>query len=289
MNPRLVALRPHVKPLKSIWPKTRSHLTPLESHSCDTSRSKLFRITFLRKNRGGGGHPVNHLPEMEHHTSSSPLFRFGRKDDRSERSLFHCFFTSPSAPAISHRVGGVGPDDTDAVIEEGRVDGGDFDLRHVAGDAVGFCLRADFRRGLCGGILRRSFRGMTREAFRVVGRGVLIQLFVGIVARDAGKARVALRIAPALAVLEAVRLEADVHHAAQFLIAENHVGPRAVAGPAEIDRRDRIEFFWIENRGTAQIDFARLHRDDVIRSGAVAGFALHAGSQVRRVKMAADV
>ena len=43
-----------------------------------------------------------------------------------------------------HRVGGVGAGDADAVVEEGGVDGGDFDLGHVAGDAVGFCLRADF-------------------------------------------------------------------------------------------------------------------------------------------------
>ena len=33
-------------------------LTPLESHSCTISQPKPFRITFLRKNRGGGGHYV---------------------------------------------------------------------------------------------------------------------------------------------------------------------------------------------------------------------------------------
>src|SRR5579872_4451044 len=34
-------------------------LTPLESHPCAISQSKPFRITSLRKNRGGGGHYVN--------------------------------------------------------------------------------------------------------------------------------------------------------------------------------------------------------------------------------------
>lgn len=44
--------------------------------------------------------------------------------------------------AISHRVRGVGADHSDAMVEEGGVDCGDFDLGHVAGDAVGFADRA---------------------------------------------------------------------------------------------------------------------------------------------------
>ena len=53
---------------------------------------------------------------------------------------------APRGTRRSHRVGGIGADDADVVVEEGGVDGGDFDLRHVAGDAVGFGLRADFWR-----------------------------------------------------------------------------------------------------------------------------------------------
>jgi hypothetical protein len=53
---------------------------------------------------------------------------------------------APTKAKGLHRVGGVGADDADVVVEEGGVDGGDFDLGHVAGDAVGFGLRADFWR-----------------------------------------------------------------------------------------------------------------------------------------------
>ena len=44
----------------------------------------------------------------------------------------------------SHRIRRVRADDADAMIEEFRVDAGDFDLRHVTGDAVALRLRADF-------------------------------------------------------------------------------------------------------------------------------------------------
>ena len=96
-------------------------------------------------------------------------------------------------------------------------------------------------------------------------------------------------IAPAFAVFEAVGLKAHVHHAAQFLFAEDDVGPGAVARAAEIDGRDRIEFFRIEDGGAAGFDFSGLHRGDVVGAGAVAGFALDAGGEVRRVEMAGDV
>jgi len=76
---------------------------------------------------------------------------------------------------------------------------------------------------------------MARQAFGVVGRRVLIELFVGVVAGGAGEARVAVGVAPAFAVFEAVGLEADVHDTAQFLVGENDVGPGAVTCAAEID------------------------------------------------------
>jgi len=174
------------------------------------------------------------------------------------------------------------------MVEEGGVDGGDFDLGHVAGDAVGFGLGADFWRGVgvrvgcgCGG-------RVARQAFCVVGRGVLIELFVRIVAGDAGEARVACGVAPALAVFEAVGLEADVHHVGEFLFAEDDVGPGAVTCAAEIHRCSCIEAARIEDGGAALLDFSGLHRGDVIGSGAVTGFALHAGSEMRRVEMAGD-
>ena len=58
------------------------------------------------------------------------------------------------AGAISHRVRGVGADYSDAVIKEGGVDCGDFDLGHVAGDTVGF---ADGAGGDCGSLLGLGF------------------------------------------------------------------------------------------------------------------------------------
>ena len=127
------------------------------------------------------------------------------------------------------------------------------------------------------------------KTFRVVGRRFLIQLFMRVVAGDALEPGVALRIAPALAVFQSIGLKAHVHHAAQFLFAEDDVGPGAVARAAEIDGRDRIELFRIENGGVAGFDFSRFHCGDVIGSGAVAGFALDAGGEMRRVEMAADI
>ena len=75
---------------------------------------------------------------------------------------------------------------------------------------------------------------MARQAFGVVGTRVLIELFVRIVAGDAGEAWVACGVAPAFAVFEAIGLEADVHHTAEFLVGKDDVGPRAVTCTAEI-------------------------------------------------------
>ena len=97
---------------------------------------------------------------------------------------------------------------------------------------------------------------MARQAFGVVGRRVLIELFVGVVAGGAGEARVAVGVAPAFAVFEAVGLEADVHHAAEFLVAEDDVGPRAVTCAAEIYGCDWIEAARIEDGGAALLDFS---------------------------------
>jgi hypothetical protein len=74
---------------------TSAILTPLESHSCTMSRSKPFRITFLRKNRGRGGHYVNHLPEMELRP-----FRFYRY---IVTSLPHCLVASLSSASLLSR------------------------------------------------------------------------------------------------------------------------------------------------------------------------------------------
>src|ERR1700733_707612 len=122
---------------------------------------------------------------------------------------------------------------------------------------------------------------MARQAFGVVGRRVLIELFVGVVTGGAGEARVAGGVAPALAVFEAVGLEADVHDAAEFLFSEDDVGPGAVTGAAEIDRGGGVETARIEDGGAALRDFSGLHGSDVGGTGAVAGFALDAGSEMR--------
>ena len=129
---------------------------------------------------------------------------------------------------------------------------------------------------------------MAREAFGVVGTRALIELFVRIVAGDAGEASVAVGVAPALAVFEAVRLEADVHHVGKFFLAEDDVGPGAVTCAAEIHRCSCIETARIEDGGAALLDFSGLHRGDVIGPRTVAGFALHARSEMRSIEMAGD-
>jgi hypothetical protein len=53
MYARPATIVANVNPSESIHHKTQTHLTPLESHSCNITQYKIFRITFLRKNRGG--------------------------------------------------------------------------------------------------------------------------------------------------------------------------------------------------------------------------------------------
>jgi hypothetical protein len=71
MDARPVAIAGRVNPSESIHSKTQTHLTRLESHPYTISQRKSFRITFLRKNRGGGGHSVNQLPK----TVTAPVHR----------------------------------------------------------------------------------------------------------------------------------------------------------------------------------------------------------------------
>ncbi len=57
-----------------------------------------------------------------------------------------------------------------------------------------------------------------------------------------------------------------------------------MAGAAEIDRGDGVESLRIEDGGAALLDFAGFHGGDVRGAGAVAGFALDAGSELRDVE-----
>ena len=84
MDARPVAILNRVNPSESIHPKTQTYLTPLESHSCNMTQYKIFRITFLRKNRGRGGHSVNQLPETGTSSMSFPR-------PTSRRGLFFPF------------------------------------------------------------------------------------------------------------------------------------------------------------------------------------------------------
>src|SRR5579863_1473377 len=63
MDARPAAITKHVNPSESIHPKTPTHLTPLESHSCTIAQYKSFRITSLRKNRGRVAILLTSLPE----------------------------------------------------------------------------------------------------------------------------------------------------------------------------------------------------------------------------------
>ena len=67
-----------------------------------------------------------------------------RRDVRHDLTLRRLCATSDCSGL--HRVRRVRANDADVVIEERGVDRGDFDLGHVAGDAVGFGLGADFWR-----------------------------------------------------------------------------------------------------------------------------------------------
>src|ERR1700722_1245536 len=71
MDARPVAIAGRVNPSESIHSKTQTHLTRLESHPYTGEQCKSFRITFLRKNRGGGGHSVNQLRK----TGTTPIHR----------------------------------------------------------------------------------------------------------------------------------------------------------------------------------------------------------------------
>ena len=75
---------------------------------------------------------------------------------------------------------------------------------------------------------------MASEALLVIRGGIMDEGLVGVMAGDAGEARVA--VAPATAFLEPIRLKAHVLHA--FYSGLKDVVRSAVTGPAKIHLRD---------------------------------------------------
>jgi hypothetical protein len=110
------------------------------------------------------------------------------------------------------------------------------------------------------------------------------------VARGAGQPRIAFRLQPAFAVFQTIRLESHVHYVLRsWGTGQNHVGPCAMARPAEIHRSHRVEPAWIEDGPPPSFDFSRFHGCDMLGTRSVARLALDAGCQMRRIQLAADI
>ena len=126
------------------------------------------------------------------------------------------------------------PDDANAMVGEGSVHAGHFDLRHVAGDAAlpanGTSLAGIFARCVCPG------NSVACQALHVIGRRIAYMWFMRIMASNAGQARVASTPAPAI--FQAVRLKAHIGHTGYTRL--NDVAPCPVASPAEIDRSNGV-------------------------------------------------
>src|SRR5579872_5266737 len=65
MDARPAAITKHLNPSESIHPKTQTQLTCLESHSCNMTQYKIFRITFLQKTGGGVVILLTSFPKRE--------------------------------------------------------------------------------------------------------------------------------------------------------------------------------------------------------------------------------
>jgi len=116
------------------------------------------------------------------------------------------------------------------MIGEWRVHAGDFDLGHVACDAVLCADRARVARMILQPLAFLCV--VTRQTFLIVRASVFYQLLVRVVAGDAGQAGFAL--VPAFAVFQAIGLEADVGDAGCACL--KHVCPRAMASTTEVYR-----------------------------------------------------
>src|SRR5580704_3132023 len=126
----------------------------------------------------------------------------------------------------------------------------------------------------------RDFRGWRRnmagETLLVVSSCRMDKLFVRVMASGTSEARVA--VAPAAAVLEAIRLEADVRDARDTHLI--NVVQRAMASAAKIDESDRAQFAGIKDSLAARFVLLCVHELRVSAAGAVACFACYAGPQV---------
>ena len=180
--------------------------------------------------------------------------------------------------------------DTNQMIGECRVHLGDLDLRHMAVYTV---FRSNRARGA--GVIPGGFvhwgRNMASEALCIVAGIIFRERLVGIVARNAGKPRVA--VSPALALHQAIRLRANIGDACH--VRELDVPPGAMAGSAKIDRITRTQPARIENQGLAcfvpdsLLQLNGFHRLHMLLTRSVTRFADHSHSGFARVKLSSDV
>lgn len=169
-------------------------------------------------------------------------------------------------------IGGVGLGDANPVVGKGRVEGRELDFWHVARDAV-FCGDGATCAGTHGGALLGGGGDVAGEAVGIIGSRIVNERFVRIVAGNASDASVAL--GPTATVFEAVRGKADVESVSGIQMGRDDVLPSAMAGTAKVDGIDAGQIRGIENEAGTEFLGLGGSRGDMLRTGAVAGFAIH--------------
>src|SRR5260370_14861664 len=167
-------------------------------------------------------------------------------------------------------------DDSNLVVDERAMHHRNFAFRHVTTHAVPRsywtpCARMiapRFHAGSC---------NVAIQTLRVIERRFLHQWNVRVVTSNAGNPRVPLAFSPTLAVLQAVRLQANAEQAVQS--GTHRVRPRPMASSAEVHGISRAELAGAEYDircvfpSGAFLNHAGFHDIDIFSARAVTSFA----------------
>ena len=175
-------------------------------------------------------------------------------------------------------IGFVRFDHTNFVVGELEVRSGYLVLRHVAGDAQSLADAASVRDARLRSVSPSSSQErMASQTFGVEGSRVGLVALVGIVARQAPDAGIALVIAPAQG--QPVRLESDIDHADRQSLGlhQRHGRPRPMTGAAKLCQVACAQFVRVQD--VQILELAGVDCLDVLCTRTVAGFTTHTGNQ----------
>lgn len=168
--------------------------------------------------------------------------------------------------------------DADAVVGKSGMQIGDFDLGHMAADAILVAHGASRA-----GVIRepRVFaQVMAFQAAVIIRRRIAHQRFVRIVAGKTSQSRVA-RISPTLAGFQTIRLK--THGKRSSDPGHRHIPLGAVARAAKFNVSNGAQTARRENEFVSAIGIFRLHRRNVPRARPMARFAGDAGNHAAQI------